>query len=68
MGILDDGRAYFDNAKTTFNFQGPDPPMFPQLYLINILQNVCYATLMNHMNFPEEWKRKLKIPQDKHGG
>jgi hypothetical protein len=27
--ILDDGRAYFDNVKTTLDFQGPDPPMFP---------------------------------------
>jgi hypothetical protein len=35
--ILDCRWAYFNNVKTTLDFRGPDPPMFPQLYLINIL-------------------------------
>ncbi len=52
--ILDDGQAYFDNLKTTLNIRGPDPPMFPQSYLIDILQNVCYATLVDHANFPDK--------------
>jgi hypothetical protein len=66
--ILDNGRAYFDKVKTTLDFRGPDPPMFPQLYLIDILQNVCYTTLVHRANFPEEWKCKVKNPQDEHGG
>jgi hypothetical protein len=66
--ILNDGRAYFNNVKTTLDFRGPDPSMFPQSHLIDILQNVCYATLVNRANFPEEWKRKVKNPQDKHRG
>jgi hypothetical protein len=41
--ILDDGRAHFDDIKTTLDFQGPDDPTFPQLYLIDILRNVQYA-------------------------
>ena len=38
--ILDDGRAHFDDVKTTLDFQGPEEPAFPQSYLINILRNV----------------------------
>ena len=41
--ILDDGRAHFDDVKTTLDFQGLDDPTFPQLYLIDILRNVQYA-------------------------
>ncbi len=52
--ILNNGRAYFEDVKTTLNFRGPDPPMFPQSYLIDILRNVCYATLMDRANFLEE--------------
>jgi hypothetical protein len=66
--ILNDGRAYFDDVKTTLDFQGPDPPTIPHLYLIDILQNFCYATLMDRANFLEEWKRKVKNPQDEQGG
>jgi hypothetical protein len=66
--ILDNGRVYFDDLKTTLDFRGPDPPMFPQLYLIDIMQNVCYATLVDRANFPDKWKCKVKNPQDKQGG
>jgi hypothetical protein len=66
--ILDNGLAYFDDVKTTLDFWGPDPPMFPQLYLINILQNVCYATLVDCANFPEEWTCKVKNPPHDPGG
>jgi hypothetical protein len=66
--ILDNRWAYFDHVKTTLNFRGPDPPMFPQSYLINILQNVCHATLVDRANFPDEWKCKVKNLQDEHGG
>ncbi len=66
--ILNNGRVYFDDVKTTLAFRGPDPPMFPQLYLIDILQNVCCATLVNCANFLDKWKHKVKNSQDKHGG
>jgi len=37
--ILDDGRAFFDDVKTTIDFSAPDMS-FPQLYLIDILIDV----------------------------
>ncbi len=42
--IIDDGRAYFDDVKTTLDFCGPDETVFPQSYLIDILKNLWYAT------------------------
>jgi hypothetical protein len=35
--ILDDGRAHFDDIKTTLDFRGRDKPAWPQSYLIDIL-------------------------------
>ena len=52
--ILDDGRAHFDDVKTTLNFQGLDDPAFPQSYLIDILCNVRYAIPVERANFPNE--------------
>jgi hypothetical protein len=36
--------AYFDNVKTTLNFQGPNQIVFPQSYIMDILRNIRYAT------------------------
>ena len=41
--IIDDGRAHFDDVKTTLDFQGLEEPAFPQSYLLDILRNVRYA-------------------------
>jgi hypothetical protein len=41
------------------DFQGPDEPIWPQSYLVDILQNVRYAIPVEDANFPEEWKCKI---------
>jgi hypothetical protein len=66
--ILDDGRSYFDNVKTTPAFQGPDQIVFPQLYIIDISRNIRYATPVEQVNFPEEWKRRVQLTQKTPGG
>ena len=66
--ILDDGRAHFDDVKITLDFWGPDEPAWPQSYLINILRNVPYAILVECANFPEEWKWKIRVTMEDHGG
>jgi hypothetical protein len=33
--IIDDGRAYFDDVKTTLDFRGPNKTVFLQSYLID---------------------------------
>jgi hypothetical protein len=66
--ILDDGRAHFNNVKTTLDFRGPDKPIWPQSYLIDILRNVRYAIPVERANFPEEWKRKVRTTTDDHRG
>jgi hypothetical protein len=38
--IIDDGRAHFDDVRTTLDFKGPDEPVFPQSFLIDIPRNV----------------------------
>jgi hypothetical protein len=53
---INDGRAHFNDVKTMLDFQGPDEPVWPQSFLINILCNVRYATPVERANFPEEWK------------
>ncbi len=65
--IIDDGRAYFDNVKTTLDFHGPNEPVFLQSYLIGILKNVRYATPVEQSNFPEEWKQKVEPANDDNG-
>ena len=62
--ILDDGWANFDNVKTTLDFRGPDKPVFPQTFFIDILRNVCYAILVERAIFPEEWKQKARTATD----
>ena len=61
--ILDDGCAFFDNVKTTIDFAGPDMS-FPQLYLINILNNVWYAVPVKRANFPGKWHCKDRPKED----
>jgi hypothetical protein len=51
--IIDDGRAYFDDVKTTLDFRVPNEPEFQQSYLIDILKNVRYATPFEWSNFPK---------------
>jgi hypothetical protein len=66
--ILDDGMAHFNDVKTTLDFQGPDKPVWPQSYLIDILRNVRYAIPVERANFPEEWKRKIRAAGLEQGG
>ena len=61
--ILDDGRAFFDDIKTTIDFAGPDMS-FPQSYLIDILNNVRYAIPVERASFPDEWRRKDRPKED----
>jgi hypothetical protein len=56
--ILNDGRSYFDNVKTTLNFRRTDMVAFPQSFLLDILRNVRYATPVKRANFPNKWVRK----------
>ena len=51
--ILDNGRAFFDDVKTTIDFTGPELS-FPQSYLIDILNNVRYAIPVEWASFPDE--------------
>jgi hypothetical protein len=55
--ILDDGRAFFDDVKTTINFTGQDIT-FPQSHLIDILNNIRYAVPVEQASFPDEWRRQ----------
>ncbi len=66
--IIDDGGAHFDNIKTTLDFRGPDEPVFPQSFLIDILRNVRYAIPVECANFPDKWKRKVSIATNDTGG
>jgi hypothetical protein len=52
--IINDGQAHFDNEKTTLDFRGPDKPVFPQLFLIDILRNFRYAISVECANFPDK--------------
>jgi hypothetical protein len=60
---LDDGRAFFDDVKTTIDFAVPDMS-FPQSYLIDILINVRYATPVERASFPDEWRCKDRTKED----
>ncbi len=62
--ILDDGRAFFNNVKTTIDFTGPDMT-FPQTYLIDILNNVRYAVPVKRASFPNECQRRERAKDDK---
>jgi hypothetical protein len=66
--ILDDGWSYFGNVKTMLDLQEPDQIVFPQSYIIDILRNICYATLVEQANFPDEWKHQVQPTQETTGG
>jgi hypothetical protein len=65
--ILDNGRAHFDDVKTTLDFRGLDKPVFPQSYLIDILRNIRYTIPVERVNFPDKWKWKVKTITDEQG-
>ncbi len=48
--ILDDGRAFFNDVKTMIDFTRPDMT-FPQLYLIDKLNNFPRFGLSRNMEF-----------------
>jgi hypothetical protein len=54
--IPDDCHSYFDDVETMLDFQGPDQIVFLQSYIIDILQNICYAMPVEQANFFDEWK------------
>ncbi len=64
--ILDDGQAFFDNAKTTIDFTGPDMS-FPQSYHIDIFNNVRYVAPVKRASFPDEWHQKDRPKDDQSG-
>ncbi len=62
--ILDDGCAYFDNVKTTLDFQGPEKVVYSQSYLIDILSTISYATPIEHASIPDKWKQHNRTRKD----
>ena len=44
--IIDDGRSYFDNEKTTLDFTTGTAIAFPQSFLVNIIRNVRNGILV----------------------
>lgn len=59
--IIDDGRSYFDNVKTTLDFSANTNIVFPQSYLIDIVKNVRYGIPVERANFPSEWLSQRKM-------
>ena len=59
--IIDDGRSYFDNVKTTLDFQSGNSIVFPQSFLLDIIRNVRYGILVERANFPDEWLSKKRV-------
>jgi hypothetical protein len=58
--IIDDGRSYFDNVKTTLDFGPGASIVFPQSFLLDIIRNVRYGILVERANFPNEWLSQRK--------
>ena len=58
--IIDDGRSYFDNVKTTLDFSSGASVVFPQSFLLDIIRNVRYGILVERANFPNEWLSQRK--------
>jgi hypothetical protein len=65
--IIDDGRSYFDNVKTTLDFNSGATIAFPQSFLVDIIRNVRYGILVERANFPEEWTSKKRAPPQEQG-
>ena len=63
--IIDNGRSYFDNVKTTLDFKTGMSIVFPQSFLVVIIRNVRYGILAARANYPDEWpSKKRTITQD----
>ena len=62
--VLNDGRAFFDDIKTTTEFGHGQDMVFPQSYLIDILNNIRYAFPVERASFPGKWRRR-NCTQDK---
>ena len=63
--IIDDGRSYFDNVKTTLDFNTGTTIEFPQSFIVDIVRNVRYGIPVDRANFPEEWlSKKRALSQD----
>jgi hypothetical protein len=60
--IIDDSRLYFDNVKTTLDFNTGATIAFPQSFLVDIIRNVQHGILVERANFPEEWMSKKRTP------
>ena len=65
--IIDDGRSYFDNVKTTLDFSTCASIAFPQSFLVDIIRNVRYGILVERANFPEEWMSKKRTIAQEQG-
>ncbi len=65
--ILDDGRAFFNDAKTSLDFQGPEGVVYPQSYLIDILSSIRHATPIKRASFPDKWKRRNQTREEQGG-
>jgi hypothetical protein len=61
--ILDNGHEFFDDVKTTMDFTGPEM-LFPQSYLIGILNNDWYAVPIERASFPNKWQRRKRVQDD----
>jgi hypothetical protein len=64
--ILDDGRAFFDDVKTKIDFTQGQDMVFPQSYLIDILNNIRYAVPVEQASFPDKWRQR-DCARDKKG-
>ena len=65
--IIDDGRSYFDNVKTTLDFNTGTTTEFPQSFLVDIVRNVRYGIPVDRANFPEEWLSKKRVLNQEQG-
>ncbi len=63
--ILDDGRSFFDDIKTTIDFTGQNMT-FPQSILIDILNSVRYVVPVERVSFLDKWKHRKR--RDAKGG
>jgi hypothetical protein len=65
--IIDDGRLYLDNVKTTLDFSAGASIAFPQSFLVDIIRNMGYGILVERANFPEEWMSKKRTITQEQG-
>ena len=62
--ILNDGRAFFDDVKTTLDFKSAEL-VYPQSYLNGILNNIWYGIPVQRTTFPGKWlHRKRRLPDE----